>query len=146
MKRTVLFAIVAALAATVAVSPTSAASASRLDGRWKTTRATLHELLAAGIARKDAVALERAAKVPALDFHHGAFKGLDLATGRVRGTGTYRLSGDVIRLVFRTGVAVDPGTVYQLRWSVYRDRLTFSSVPGRPSLLLLTLKPWTRVR
>jgi hypothetical protein len=153
----------AALGAIIMVAPASVASpgapelqhdraldksaGSTLEGRWKTARATLQEMLAAGISRRNAEPLAHGPKHPGLDFHKGAFKGLDLDTGKVHGTGTYRLAGDIIRLVFRSGISVQLGRTYWLRWSVYRDRLTFSSVRGRRNeLQLFSIKPWTRVR
>jgi hypothetical protein len=146
MRRLSCLVLLAALAV-VASAPSSGAGTSAIDGRWKTKRVTLQRLLDAGFRRKDAEALAHAVRgTPAIDLENGVFKGLDLNTGRVVATGTYRLTGNVIRFVFKTGVAVQLGLTYSLRWSVYRDRLTFSSVPGRPSLGAFTLNPWTRVR
>lgn len=146
MRRLSCLVLLAALVV-VASAPSSGAGTSAIDGRWKTKRVTLQRLLDAGFRRKDAEALAHAVRgTPAIDLENGVFKGLDLSTGRVVATGTYRLTGNVIRFVFKTGVAVQLGLTYSLRWSVYRDRLTFSSVPGRPSLGAFTLNPWTRVR
>jgi hypothetical protein len=43
-----------------------------------------------------------------------------------------------------------PGVVagrrYLMRWSIYRDRLTWSTVPGRAGWSDFGLTPWTRVR
>lgn len=147
MRRISCLALLAALAMIAASPPSSAAGTSAIEGRWKTKKVTLQSLLDAGFRRKDAEALAHAVRgTPAIDLENGMFKGLDLSTGRVVATGTYRLTGNVIRFVFKTGVAVQLGMTYSLRWSVYRDRLTFSSVPGRPSLGAFTLNPWTRVR
>jgi hypothetical protein len=147
MRRMSCLALLAAVSTIAAAAPSLAAGTSTIEGRWKTKRATLQQLLAAGFRRKDAEALAQAVRgTPALDLENGVFKGLDLSTGRVVATGTYRLTGNVIRFVFKTGVAVQLGQTYALRWSVYRDRLTFSSVPARPSLAAFTLNPWTRVR
>ena len=160
---TMRVATVAALCAVIAASAASAArthggrhgglhaftglTTSTIEGRWKTKKASLHELLVAGLSRKDAQAFAHAPlETPALDFRNGTYKGLDLATGRVLSTGSYKLQGDLIRFVFRRGIAVRLGVPYWLRWSVYRDRLTFSSVPGRQPLRVLTIRPWTRVR
>jgi hypothetical protein len=160
---TVRVATLAALCAVIAASAVSTARTqggghgglhastglmgSTIEGRWKTKKASLHELLAAGLLRKDALAFVHAPlKTPALDFHNGTYKGLDLATGRVLSTGSYKLEGDLIRFVFRRGIAVRRGVPYWMRWSVYRDRLTFSSVPDRQTLGVLTIRPWTRVR
>ena len=60
-------------------------------------------------------------------------------------TGTYSVAGDVLRLIFATGIGgVEPGKVYELRWSIYRDSLTFSAVPGRQPLLAMAIKPFRR--
>jgi hypothetical protein len=145
MTRIVGLATVAALFAIAAAAPTHAAT--RLDGKWKGVKETVPELVAAGFTRKDAQALlQHVHGTPVIDFENGVFKGLELETGRVVATGTYGLKGDVIRFVFRRGAAVRLGAPYYLKWSVYRDRLTFAVVPGRQPLLLFTLKPWDRLR
>jgi hypothetical protein len=136
-----------ALAALATTVSSSAAASSALEGRWKTKPATLQELRAAGVPAPTArIIASRAPRVPALDFHAGSFKGIDLETGRVLSTGSYRVEGSLVHLVFTRGFAVRLGQSYQLRWSIYRDRLTLSNVPGRPPLQALTVKPWTRVR
>jgi hypothetical protein len=38
------------------------------------------------------------------------------------------------------------GEVYALGWSVYRDSLTFSRVPGSEPLQAITAKSWRRLR
>jgi TRAP-type C4-dicarboxylate transport system substrate-binding protein len=119
--------------------------ASRVEGRWKMTKATLQELLDAGVARKQAVALAALPGTPALVLETGRHTGIDLETGAVLSSGTYDVDGDIISLVFETGVAVELGTAYRLRWSAYRDSLTFSAVAGREPLQALILGPWTRV-
>jgi len=153
MQRVVRVATVATLAAIV-TTPASAANSggptrittSPIEGRWKAKRITLQELIAAGLSRKKAEALSRRVNgTPAIDLRNGTFKGLTLETGHVVSTGTYQVSGNVVRFIFRTGVAVHLGEAYSLRWSVYRDRLTFSGVPGRPTLGAFTIHPWTRV-
>ena len=138
-----LFAI-AIVAAAFAAHGVGAAK-SPIDGRWKTTKATLDELRAAGVPPRNAELLAHGPGTPALEFQDGTFRGLDLQTGKTAATGTYRLDGNLIRLVFRTGFAVELGTTYVLGWSLYRDRLVFSRVPGRITLQTFTLKPWTRV-
>ena len=147
MRRMSWLALLVSFATIAAGAPSSALGTSAIEGRWKTKRATLQQLLDAGLTRKDAEALVHHVRgTPAIDLDDGVFKGLDLSTGRVVATGTYRLSGNVIRFVFKSGVAVHLGQSYALRWSVYRARLTFSNVPGRPPLMAFTLNPWTRVR
>ena len=60
--------------------------------------------------------------------------------------GTYSLRGDVIRFVFQTGIALQVGRPYELRWSIYRDALTFLAVRGSEPLLAFLTAPYTRVR
>jgi len=55
--------------------------------------------------------------------------------------------GDRHDVVFRKGVGGDaPGKVYELEWSVYRDSLSFATVPGRATLPAMLIRPFTRVR
>jgi hypothetical protein len=146
MKRASVVAVIAALVAVVAAPAAAAPGASRIEGRWKTPRRTLHELLAAGIPRGFAVQLARYPRNPGIDLHHGVYEGLDLDTGRVISVGRYRLTGDVISLVFsRKSIAVVPGRPYALRWSIFHDRLTFSYLPGRHDLGWFVLHPFARV-
>ena len=113
-----------------------------MEGR----QGTKQELLDAGIDPKNAEALSRLPGTPALVFEHGRHRGIDLETGKVLSTGTYDIEGDVVHLVFESGVAVQFGRVYSLRWSVYRDSLTFAPIPGNEPLILLVMRPWKRVR
>jgi TRAP-type C4-dicarboxylate transport system substrate-binding protein len=41
--------------------------------------------------------------------------------------------------------AVSQGRVYELSWSVYRDRLSFAAEPGREPVAALLIKPLSRV-
>ena len=119
-----------------------AAGVPALEGTWETTwrRAAL---IAEGIDPSDAASLSG---------HHTA----EFADGRFRfrgdpgsgksAVGTYSVQGDVIRLVFETGAALQLGRPYELRWSVYRDALMFSAVPGSEPLLAFLTAPYTRVR
>jgi hypothetical protein len=54
--------------------------------------------------------------------------------------------GDVIRFVFDTGIALQLGRPYELRWSIYREVLTFSAAAGSEPLLAFLTAPYTRVR
>jgi len=109
-----------------------------LTGRWKWiwTRA---ELIHAGITPDNAKLLAGPGSV---DFKAGRLR------TRAGLTGTYRVNGDLITFVFDPpgGAGVTPGVGYELKWSVYRDRLTFAQAPGRDPLLALLIKPLTRVR
>jgi hypothetical protein len=141
--------VVALGAAALAPAPAAAVhnelSRSSIEGRWKTPRRTVHELLAAGYPKRVARLLGAYPRHPGIDLHDGVYEGLDLDTGRVLSTGAYTLDGDVIRLAFRRGIAISRGRPYALRWSVYRDRLTFSYLPHREVLPWFVLKPFTRV-
>ena len=110
--------------------------ASLLEGRWKVSW-TRDELLAAGIEPPVADALQGR---HVLEFSNGRFRSRTDPT-----TGTYTVAGDVLRLVFDNEVVgVTTGRVYELRWSVYRDSLSFSPVEGREPLLAMTMKPFRR--
>jgi TRAP-type C4-dicarboxylate transport system substrate-binding protein len=115
-------------------------NASRLEGRWQTTW-TVAELLQAGLPNKDAKALQGPKSVV---FAGGRFRA-DLGAGNIA-IGTYDVEGDVVSLVFERGIAVQLRRVYQLKWSVYRDSITYSTVPGSEPLLALLIKPWKRAR
>jgi hypothetical protein len=146
MKRANVVGVIAAVVAVVAAPASAAPGASRIEGRWKTPRRTLHELLAVGTPRASAVQLARYPRNPGIDLHHGVYEGLDLDTGRVISVGTYRLTGNVVHFVFsRKSIAVKPGQPYALRWSIFRDRLTFSYLPGRQDLGWFVVHPFTRV-
>jgi TRAP-type C4-dicarboxylate transport system substrate-binding protein len=111
---------------------------SRIEGRWRVSW-TREELIAAGLAPKDADALRGTWVV---EFANGRFGPADEPP-----VGTYAFDGDVISLVFESRLGgVTPGKAYELRWSVYRDSLAFSAVPGREPLLANLIKPFTRVR
>jgi hypothetical protein len=126
---------------------TSTTGASALEGTWKTTPATLAELLAVPNTDRPHVLplVLHAPKTPELIFHNGAFEGIDGATGQVLATGSYTVTRDRITFVFRRGIAVALGKPYLLGWSIFRGRLTFSPTPGRLTLAAFTVKPWTRV-
>ena len=124
----------------------AAASHTALEGTWKLSRGTKQELIAAGVDPPNAEALSTLPGTPALVFDEGRHRGIDLETGEVLSTGTYEVEGDVVRFVFESGVAVDFGRVYSLRWSVYRDTLTLAELPGHEPLIALVLRPWKRVR
>jgi len=124
---------------------TSAATApvsTKLEGRWETTW-TREGLVAAGIRPQDAAVLSGHHTA---DFHDGRFRFAgDPGSGK-SATGTYVLDGDVVRLTFRTGVALQLGRVYELGWSVYRDSLAFTAVPGSEPLLAFLSAPYRRAR
>lgn len=113
-----------------------------IEGRWETTW-TRAALVAAGLRPSDASAI---AGHHTVDFGHGRFRFEgDPGSGR-SAEGSYDVDGDVLRLTFRTGIALQLGRVYELRWSVYRDRLTFRAVPGSEALQAFLTAPYRRVR
>ncbi len=116
--------------------------ADALAGRWETTW-TREGLRAVGLAPKDAEAISGHHTV---QFAGGRFRFQgDPGSGK-SSTGTYEVEGDLIRLLFETGIALQLGRTYELKWSVYRGSLTFSAVAGREPLLAFLSAPYTRLR
>jgi hypothetical protein len=154
--RGVIIRFVACLLAFTALATLSTASQagarvsdpSPLDGRWRqTAKATTQELVAHGMPPTVARALAKLpVTIPAVELHGGHVRWFDLATGRVYASGTYVVRGDRVGFSFSTYTVKAPPGVSWLRWSVFRDRLTFSALPGRTVLLSAVLHPWTRVR
>lgn len=119
------------------------ASASELEGRWQAT-ATREELLAAGASTREVVKGDNSFS---LEFENGEWvvRGID---GRRVWTGTYTVSGDVMRLTLETCShnPCTPGAAAEHGWSVYRDTLSLSRLPGRSSWWQLTGKRFKRAR
>jgi hypothetical protein len=85
----------------------------------------------------------------AVRFQRGRFRWIDLDTKAPGLGGWYRLTGDVIVLTSERaccGGVVRRGETTPLRWSVYRDRLVFTELPGRTEGLFWAVKPFTRIR
>ena len=64
-------------------------------------------------------------------------------------TGTYGLSGDVIRLTISDCEPVgscEPGSFTEYTWSLYRDTLSLERIPGRWVWPSVVAKPWVRSR
>jgi hypothetical protein len=82
-----------------------------------------------------------------VEFKGGRFR-LIVPAGTVVGKGTYTVEGDVMRLVYEAPAPLGyvAGQVYQHRWNIYRDLLTFSRVPGSDADLVLLVNPLTRIR
>jgi hypothetical protein len=118
------------------------AGATAIEGLWETTW-TRDELIAAGVAPKDAEAFRGHHTA---EFAEGRFRFQGDPGRDISATGTYTLAGDIIRLVFETGIALQLGRPYELRWNIYRDSLTFSAAPGREPLVGFLTEPYTRVR
>ncbi len=111
---------------------------SELEGRWEATL-SVDEIL-----EVDAhAAAEQIAGTTVLAFDDGEFRALDAATGEPGAAGTYKVDGDLVTIVWDYGIGIQPGQSDELRWSVYRDALTFSAVEGLAADLF-AIKPWTR--
>jgi len=65
----------------------------------------------------------------------GRFEFRDRDT-RADARGTFVVHGNRVKFVFATGVGLKEGQIANYTWSIYRDRLTFKTIPGRPSVLL----------
>jgi hypothetical protein len=74
--------------------------------------------------------------------------GYDFGTGQAVGRGTFWVEGDVIVFVWTRSPLpfTKLGVPTTLRWGIFRDKLTISTVPGRESEEVLALRPWIRVR
>jgi hypothetical protein len=131
--------ILAAFAAVAGAAP-AATTTSPLDGTWKWTWTR------AQIVPHDGDPSEAGTHVAT--FADGIVTSRNLRTGRVE-RARFSVAGNVVDFVFGTSMSprgLVPGTAYRVRWSIYRDRLTFATVRGRPTLGLLPVTPWIRVR
>lgn len=120
--------------------PGANADAPALQGRWNATL-TREELRMSGASPGLADALRGSWTI---EFEDGRFEIRRKEGGG--GAGTYAVDGHRIRFVWDTGVAVQRGEVFVSRWSVYRDRLSFTPIPGRTKMAGLDVEPFTRVR
>jgi hypothetical protein len=141
--------VVATLAS---VAPLAGASArgfdrSPLDGRWKIAyKATTEQLVAHGMPRSAAEALGCLdVEIPAVDLNGGRARWFDLATGKTTCRGSYVVRGDRVGFSSSRCPVPTPAGVTWMRWSVFRDRLTFSAIQGRPNIVAITISPWVRV-
>jgi hypothetical protein len=138
-------AVLVALAALVLGASVHGASPARspIDGRWRWTWTYDALLRCCGKPTADAQA------GPSLsEFRGGRIYALDAATGGLIGLrGTYSVAGDVVTFVFSHHYpgSLVPGRAYVMRFSLFRNRLTWSQVPGRAGIDALTIAPWTRV-
>jgi hypothetical protein len=142
MRRLLAALVVAtALATASGVAVGARAHGTLLDGRWKWT-----------VTRAEALSCCQNAALagPSLaEFRDGRIYALDPGTGRLVGLrGTYTVAGNLVTFVFSHKYPAQtpiPGKPYLMRFSLYRDRLTWSMVPGRPGLTVLPAAPWVRV-
>jgi hypothetical protein len=140
---TLLASFAAAVAATEFVASPAArplsAAASPIEGRWKASL-TRASLLRTG--NVDPVLAAQLYGPWTAQFANGRFQARNERTGR-GASGTFRVSGKLVRFVFATGIGLEPGDVGFCNASVYRDRLTFTRLPGRPCRWEDAV--WTRV-
>jgi hypothetical protein len=148
--RLATFTLVLALLASPAMTFDTAARGaepSPLDGRWRIVyKATTEQLVAHGMPPATARALGRLGiEIPAVDLHGSRARWFDLGTGKTTCRGTYIVRGDRVGFSFaRCPVPTRVGVTW-LRWSIFRDRVTFAALPGRSNLVALTISPWVRV-
>jgi hypothetical protein len=129
-----------AAAAAVAASTADAqgAGATKLDGRWtgSLTRAQiLHATRSKSLAEK-----LHGSWTAQLGKGHFEFHDRDTGTDA---RGKFFVSRNRVTFFYATGVGIKKGQVGEYTWNVYRNRLTFKTVPGRPAALL-DLFVWTR--
>jgi hypothetical protein len=130
------------LVALAAASPVTAADGRRVGGSpidgtwtWTWTAADMNRAGAAAYDRRTLLGPETCT------FANGRWDGQNLASGR-RDGGLFTIRGNVV--TFRPEYGRAAPRVVELRFRVYRDRLTWSTIPGRASWTLLPTTPWTR--
>jgi TRAP-type C4-dicarboxylate transport system substrate-binding protein len=120
--------------------------ASVLEGVWQRTLSA-QDLLDVGASRAVAEADKGSYQ---LEFRHGRWTERRLDTGGTC-SGTYVLDGDILRYSVDTARpaasnSCGPGFTGAVNWSLYRDTLTITAIPGRPAPLHAIAKPSTRIR
>ena len=110
-----------------------------LEGRWRATL-TREALRGSGASPGLTEAL-RGTWTLAFEGDRFVFRREEGGGGR----GTYTVDGSSIRFVWERGIEVRLGEVFFSRWSMYRDQLSFSPVPGRTKLVGLDVAPFERV-
>jgi TRAP-type C4-dicarboxylate transport system substrate-binding protein len=113
-----------------------------LAGRWSAT-AHRDELLAAGAQPKETAPGQNTLR---LELEGGRWVAR-LQNGRMW-TGTYAVTGDRVRITLETCShnPCTPDASADYGWSIYRDRLSLTQLPGPTSLWQLTAKPFERRR
>jgi len=139
MKRPVHIGILVVAAAVAA--PTAGArdaGVTKLDGRWagSLTRAQVRH------ATGSKSLAEKLHGSWTARFANGRFEFHDRDTG-ADARGRFAVNANRVRFLFATGLGVKRGQVAQFTWNIYRDRLTFKTVPGRPGVLV-DLFVWTK--
>jgi hypothetical protein len=131
--------VVVALLASLGPAGAGAGGSGRsvIDGRWTWT------WTAADMKRAGANAHDRKTLLgpETCIFADGRFEGRNLSSGR-RDGGRFTVHGSIVTLALEYG----PGSrrVVELRFSIYRDRLTWSTIPGRAGWSLFPTTPWVR--
>jgi hypothetical protein len=137
-----LLAIAAILAAVAAYGPGAAnAGGSSIDGRWTWTW-PVAQLRHVGASAYDVKTMSGPGSVV---FAHGRYLARFADSSRVA-TGRFSVEGDVIRLVPDKRDPHDKRTVVFMRFSIFRDRLTWSLIPGRSGWTYSLISPLTRVK
>jgi hypothetical protein len=140
MRRSLSLHVLASLAAAVLAlaSVASSSGGSPIDGRWTWTW-TEAEMAHAAAPRATGSFLA--------EFRDGGMYGNYPTPGSpVVFVGTFAVHGDLVSLRFlRKGSGATTGRTYVMRFSIFRDRLTWSMVRGRAGLDHLPFSPWTRV-
>jgi len=116
------------------------ASARVLEGRWR-SNATPAAMRAAGATPAEVATFGGAAT---LELRDGRWR---FRNDRTTVTGSYRVSGDGVRLTMRTCTANPcfPGDSTDYAWSVYRDTLTFTRRAGMVAWPRIVATPARRV-
>lgn len=134
---TYLLGSIALAGALAASADARSGAASPLDGRWTFTwtRAEMRPICASCTVGRFLV-----------EFRDGHV--IRLLPKPVLRSGRFSVRGNLASMVFPAPApaGIIPGTTYLMRWSIYRDRLTWSRVPGRPALEAFLITPWVRVR
>jgi hypothetical protein len=140
MRRSALLRVSAGLlASAVAATPVAGSSrGSPIDGRWTMTYT---------VANLSHFSAPRVTGSFVVVFRDGrSFTNFPRPGSLLVLVGTFTVHGDLVSLRFRSRRAgVIPGRTYVMRFSIFRDRLTWSMVRGRAGLDHLPATPWTRV-
>jgi TRAP-type C4-dicarboxylate transport system substrate-binding protein len=120
--------------------PSPERDASSIEGRWRATPSAA-DLIAVGDNREEA-RVGRGAWV--VEFRAGQFSARQLATG-LEYSGTYELRGDILSADFDVCPGMVCTLISETRWSIYRDRLILTRIPGRPFSSVAVASPWARI-
>ena len=118
-------------------------TASALEGVWRID-VTREDLRAVGAQLEQ---FERAEGSWRVEFGDGRWVVRNLDSGTLY-RGTYAVDGNVLRETVRSCAPTNictPGSVEEYTWSVYRDQLELTPIPGRPFNFAAIAKPLTRI-